>query len=414
MKMNALTHPTFWQCAIARMVIVPAVVATTLSVIGFLIQGSLYADSPSTPVPKTEVHHLDPETQSLIDREVTTAIENKLLPGAVVAIGYQGHVVFHRAYGNRQLLPSVETMTLDTVFDLASLTKPIVTACCVMKLVEEGKLSLDDPVASHLPEFVANGKESVRVKQLLLHTAGLIPDNSMKDYAEGRDIAIQKVMQLTFNYQPNERFRYSDVGFIVLGELVERLTGKSLSEYATESFFGPLEMHETCFRPSPSLQVRTATTEQRAGHWIKGDVHDPRCFAMGGIAGHAGLFSTASDIAIFSQALLNGGELNGQRVLDSETVKTMTDAYQVPGGVRGLGWDKRSAYSTNRGESMTPSAFGHGGFTGTGLWIDPELHLFVVFLSNRVHPDGKGSVNALIGRIGTIAADMAIAAKQAK
>ena len=368
----------------------------------------VFADSPAIPVLAPGSTGLSDDSQNQIDSLINAAIEQEQLPGAVVAIGYRGQLVLLRAYGNRQVVPMVEKMTTDTVFDLASLTKPLVTACCVMKLVEQRKIALDDTVASHLPEFAANGKQAVTIKQLLLHTSGLIPDNPLADYSSDLDDSMLKVMRLQFNYQPDAKFRYSDVGFIVLGELVKQKTGKDLAEFATESLFSPLAMKDTGYRPNESLKRRAAATEQREGRWLKGDVHDPRAFALGGIAGHAGLFSTATDIAILAQTLLNGGEYHGQRILDANSVSTMTGAYQIPGGVRGLGWDKQSAFSSNRGASMSARAFGHGGFTGTGLWIDPELNLFVIFLSNRVHPDGKGAVNPLIGQIGTIAADFAI------
>ncbi len=375
-----------------------------------LAQQIATADSPAMSLVAPESLGLGNDELNRIDDEVNTAIQKQQLPGAVVAIGFQGRLVFLRAYGKRQVFPTNEPMTVDTVFDLASLTKPLATACCVMKLVESGALELSDPVAKHLPEFAAHGKQAVTIKQLLLHTSGLIPDNAMADYSSGPVTAIEKVMQLPLNYQPSEKFRYSDVGFIVLGELVRRKSGKDTAEFAAEHFYSLLGLNDTDFRLSAAQRLRTAPTEQRNGTWMTGEVHDPRAFALGGVAGHAGLFSTATDIAVFAQMLLNGGEYNGQRLLNAKSVATMTAAYQVPGGIRSLGWDKQSAYSSNRGSSMSARAYGHGGFTGTGLWIDPDLQLFVVFLSNRLHPDGNGVVNPLIGRIGTIAADAAITA----
>jgi CubicO group peptidase (beta-lactamase class C family) len=350
---------------------------------------------------------IDNEKFERIDEEVLKAISQRQLPGAVVAIGYGGQLQSLKAYGNRQHEPTIEPMTTDTIFDLASLTKPIVTACCVMKLVDEGKLSLADPVAKHLPEFAAKDKHSITIKQLMLHTSGLIPDNSMNDYAMGREMALQNVMQLPLSYPTDTRFRYSDVGFIVLGHLVERVSGQSLDVFSRDRFFAPLRMRDTAYNPNAAFLQRIAPTGKRNGEWIRGEVHDPRAFAMEGIAGHAGLFSTASDLAVFSQMLLNNGTLNGHSVLTSNAVAQMTNSYQVPEGVRSLGWDKRSPYSSNRGTTMSDKAFGHGGFTGTGIWIDPNLDLYVIFLCNRLHLSERTAVNSLIGRVGTLAADVA-------
>ncbi|WP_345682162.1 serine hydrolase domain-containing protein [Novipirellula caenicola] len=349
---------------------------------------------------------IKPNAFESIDDLVNQAIEQGKLPGAVVTIGHQGDVVFQRAYGHRQLEPTAVAMTVDTVFDLASLTKPIATATSVMTLVEKGRINLNDTVSQHLPEFGNHGKEEITIKQLLLHTSGLTPDNALSDYTESPERAIQNVMKLGLNYTPGSKFRYSDVGFIVLGEIVRRKTGMDLNAYSQQAIFAPLGMKETSYKPATPLQQRAATTQQRDGHWMQGEVHDPRAYALGGVAGHAGLFSTAADLSIYAAAMCNRGSLDNTTIISEKTFAEMTASYSVPGdAVRGLGWDKQSGYSSNRGKTMTDTAFGHGGFTGTAMWIDPELELFVIFLSNRVHPDGRGSVNALAGQIGTIAAD---------
>ncbi|EMI17979.1 beta-lactamase [Rhodopirellula maiorica SM1] len=275
-----------------------------------------------------------------------------------------------------------------------------------MTLVEKGVINVDDTVSQHLPEFGNHGKEPITIKQLLLHTSGLTPDNAISDYQESPTAAIDNVMNLGLNYTPGSKFRYSDVGFIVLGEIVRRKTGMDLDAYSQQTIFQPLGMNETGYKPTASLQQRAATTEQRGGHWMQGEVHDPRAYALGGVAGHAGLFSTASDLSGYATAMCNRGTLDDTMIVSAATFDAMTASYSVPGdALRGLGWDKQSGYSSNRGKTMTDAAFGHGGFTGTAMWIDPELKLYVIFLSNRVHPNGKGSVNALAGRIGTIAAD---------
>ena len=342
---------------------------------------------------------------AVIDDIVQEGLRDKKLPGAVVLIGYRGRIVYRRAFGQRQLEPTAEPMTLDTVFDLASLTKPIATATSVMQLVETGKIGLDDPVAKHLPAFGNRGKEAITIRHLLTHQGGLIADNSMKDYADGREKAVERLMTLESLAAPGERMIYSDVGFMVLGELVATVSGQPLDEYTSTHIFQPLGMRETMYSPTSIPADRFAPTEQRDGHWMRGEVHDPRAFALGRVAGHAGLFSTADDLARYAQAMLNGGQLGEVRILQPETVARMTSPQPIPGGgLRGLGWDKRSGYSINRGDLLSPSACGHGGFTGTALWFDPEQKLFVIFLSNRVHPKGDGNVNPLIGRISTVAA----------
>lgn len=346
---------------------------------------------------------MNAERLAVIDDVVAEGLDRNKMPGCVVLVGHKGRIVFHKAYGYRQLVPEKQPMELDTVFDMASLTKPVATATSVMLLVEAGKIDLQAPVAKYIPEFGANGKQDITVKQLLTHSGGLIPDNSIKDYADGSEVAFEKIHALKPYIEPGTRFVYTDVGFIVLAELVERLSGKNVHEFSQQKIFGPLKMTETGYLPSDDLKPRAAVTQERDGQPMRGDVHDPRAFALGGIAGHAGLFSTARDLSRYAQMLINGGSLDGVTVMKPETVKQMTDPVEVSSGLRTLGWDMRSPYSSNRGDFFTKAAFGHGGFTGTAMWIDPPQELFVIFLSNRVHPDGKGSVNALAGRIGTIA-----------
>lgn len=346
-----------------------------------------------------------------IDALVQEGLEQKKMPGCVVLVGRRDKIVLLNAYGNRRLEPAPEPMTTDTVFDVASLTKPIATATSVMILIEQGKLKLDEPVATYLPQFAASGKEKVTVRQLLIHTSGLIPDNRLTDYDDGAEKALERVFALTLQTPPGERFSYSDMGFVVLGELVKKISGKNVHQFSQERIFQPLGMKETGFLPGEELRRRAAATEKRDGEWMQGEVHDPRAFQLGGIAGHAGLFSTAEDLAIYASMMLSCGQRGGQRIISPETWKLMTAANKVPGrrnkgeeyeGLRGLGWDMQTGYSINRGDSFSSAAFGHGGFTGTAIWIDPEKEVFLIFLSNRLHPSGKGLVNPLIGRIGTV------------
>ncbi len=361
-------------------------------------------NSASLPKCAPEKLGMDSSRLRVIDEIVAEGLSRKKMPGAVVLVGYRGHIVYHKAFGFLQTKPQKVPMQPDTVFDLASLTKPVATASSIMRLVERKLVDLDAPVARYIPEFAANGKGKISVRQLLIHTSGLIPDNSINDYKNGPAEAFRRIHELKTVYEPGTDFRYSDVGFLLLGEIVERISGKNIHEYSREKLFEPLGMRETGFLPGEALKKRAAVTQQRNNRWMKGEVHDPRAYALGGIAGHAGLFSTANDLALFAQMLINKGCLNGRRVLSPETVRLMTSPVEVPGGFRTPGWDFRSAYSSNRGDLFSRSAFGHGGFTGTTFWIDPEQKLFVIFLSNRVHPDGKGSVNPLSGRISTVAA----------
>ncbi|MFN0020579.1 MAG: serine hydrolase domain-containing protein [Pirellulaceae bacterium] len=358
---------------------------------------------------------LNAEKLQQIDAIVQEGLDQKKMPGCVVLVGRRDKIVMLKAYGSKRLEPAVEPMTTDTVFDLASLTKPIATATSVMILVDQQKLKIDEPVATYLPEFATNGKEKVTVRQLLIHVSGLIPDNSIKDYDDGPEKAIERVFALKLQTPPGERFAYSDMNFVVLGELIKKLSGKSVHEFSSEHIFQPLGMNETMFLPGEELKLRAAPTEKRGGKWMLGEVHDPRAFKLGGVAGHAGLFSTAEDLAIYASMMLGRGERDGKRILSEDAWKQMTAPNKVPArrnngtpyeGLRGLGWDIQTGYSINRGESFSPAAFGHGGFTGTAIWIDPDKDLFLIFLSNRVHPDGKGLVNPLIGKIGTVVGNL--------
>ncbi len=339
-----------------------------------------------------------------IEREIKLALDDGQFAGCVVAIGRRGKLVLLEAYGDRQVKPTRLPMQTDTVFDMASLTKPVATATSVMRLLEQGKLRLGDLAKDHLPDLSGEGTEAITIEHLLTHQAGYVPDNSIRDYEDGIHRSWERLLALPVEAPPGTRFKYSDVGFEMLGLIVERIDGRSLNRFASEEIFTPLGMKDTGYLPDESRRARAAATEQREGQWMVGEVHDPRAWRLGGVAGHAGLFSTAQDMAIYASALLGGGKGHGVRILGPPTVKEMTRARDVAGHFRTAGWDARSAYSSNRSELFSSHAFGHGGFTGTAMWIDPGLDLFVIFLSNRLHPDGKGSVNSLAARIGTIAA----------
>ncbi len=356
------------------------------------------------PIRSPEAVGFDSRHLDRIDQLVADEIEKGNLPGCVVMIGRQGAIGFAKAYGHRQLEPTEEKMTLDTVFDMASLTKPVATATSIMLLVERGKVRLRDPVATYIPEFAQQGKDGITVEHLLTHQGGLIPDNPLGDYRHGTEEAWKRIWALKLRADVGTKFIYTDVGFLVLGEIVRRTTGQDVAEFAAKNIYQPAGMEETGYLPRAELRQRAAPTEQRDGQWLRGEVHDPRAALLEGVAGHAGLFSTANDLAIYANMMLARGKVGDVRILSPATIAEMCRPRDVAGNLRALGWDSRSKYSSNRGETFSPRAFGHGGFTGTAMWIDPELDLFVIFLSNRLHPDGKGSVNRLAGQIGAVAA----------
>ena len=366
---------------------------------------------------------LSAERLARMDQVIQASIEKKELPGAVVLVARHGRVAWRKAYGSRAVEPRREAMTLDTIFDLASLTKIVATATSIMILVEQGKVRLSDPVVEFIPEMKGGGRDAITLEQLLTHTAGFAPDFDLRERWTGYDEAIKRLDREPLRHPPGARFLYSDINFVALGEVVHRASGQTLDEFARKNIFVPLGMRDTGFNPAAGLMPRIAPTERRRGQmnylgdsgenagvqgeqWLRGQVHDPTSFRMSGVAGHAGLFSTADDLAVFCQMILNGGTYNGVRILSPMGVATMTRPRAVAenGSARGLGWDMATSYSTNKGDLFPLGSFGHTGFTGTSMWIDPASDSFVIFLSNRVHPDGKGDVGPLRGRVASIVA----------
>jgi uncharacterized protein YbbC (DUF1343 family)/CubicO group peptidase (beta-lactamase class C family) len=362
-----------------------------------------------------------------MNQVIKEAIAKHQLPGAVVLVARKGRVVWRKAYGARAVEPTPEGMTTDTIFDMASLTKVVATATSIMILVERGKVRLNDTLSQYIPEIKGEGRERITIEQLLTHRAGYAPDFDLKERWAGYDEAIKRLIKEPLRNPPGTRFVYSDIGYIALGEVVHRASGLMLDEFARRNIFEPLAMHDTGFRPSAKLKNRIAPTEKRRGQmnylgdtganagpegdqWLRGEVHDPTSFRMGGVAGHAGLFSTADDLAVYCQMILNGGQYRGTRVLSPLSVAEMTRPRLVSdqGWTRGIGWDINTSYSSNRGDLFPLGSFGHTGFTGTSIWIDPASQMFVVFLSNRVHPDGKGDVGPLRGRVASIVAGAVI------
>jgi uncharacterized protein YbbC (DUF1343 family)/CubicO group peptidase (beta-lactamase class C family) len=365
------------------------------------------------PEARPETLGFDASRLARVEDAVARAVGEKKIPGAVVLVGRRGKVALAKAFGKRSVEPMDEAMTRDTVFDMASLTKPIATATSVMVLLERGKIRLNDKIVTYLPELKGNGKDAITIEQLLRHRSGLIPDNSIADYADGPEAAWEKIAALSPRETPGEVFLYSDVGYLILGRLVEKVSGQSLDEFARAAIFDPLGMVETGFRPisglpdEPTPVARIAPTEREGTRMLRGVVHDPRSRALGGVAGHAGLFGTADDLAVYAQMLLDGGKGgDGKRVLSPLTIRAMVDPGSTPEGQRrGLGWDVETSYSGPRGSLFGPSSFGHTGFTGTSLWVDPETETFVILLTSRLHPDGKAAgPTALRAEVATLVA----------
>lgn len=377
----------------------------------------LVSGQKQTGIAGVSVQHLN-----AIDIEVEKDITANRLPGAVVLVGRNGRIVWRKAYGSRAVEPAREVMTPDTIFDVASLTKIVATATSIMILIERGKVRLNDPVATYIPELKGEGTEQVTILSLLTHRAGYAPDFDLKQRWTGYDEAVRRLIAEPLRNPAGARFVYSDIGFIALGEVVRRASGLPLDQFARQNIFVPLEMKDTMFRPPASINFRIAPTEKRRGqlaylgdapqtetdldHWLRGEVHDPTAYRMAGVAGHAGLFSTADDLAKYAQMILNGGTFGGRRILSPLSVASMTAPRLVNenGLTRGLGWDINSSFSSNRGDIFPLGSFGHTGFTGTSIWVDPATRMFVIFLSNRVHPNGKGDVGSLRGRVSSIAA----------
>lgn len=344
-----------------------------------------------------------------LERGIEDAIRAGECPGAVIVVGHQGKVVYRRGFGKRKLVPESRPMTEATIFDIASLTKVVATAPAILQLVEQGKIRLQDPVSKYWPEFKSRGKDAITVGQLLTHYSGLRPDLDLKPVWSGYNTAMKMILAEKPAAEPGTRFIYSDINFEILGELVQRISGKALDEYCAANIFEPLGMGDTRFRPPAAFRERIAPTEYSSAArkgLLWGEVHDPTARFMGGVAGHAGVFSTADDLTIFVQMLLDGGTYNGVRILGPLTVEKMTTP-QNPAGkqvLRGLGWDIDSPYSSARGELFPVGSYGHTGYTGTSIWVEPASKTFVILLTSRLHPDGKGNVVALRGRVASIVA----------
>jgi uncharacterized protein YbbC (DUF1343 family)/CubicO group peptidase (beta-lactamase class C family) len=343
-----------------------------------------------------------PNRLAVLDSIIQNAIHQGQMPGAVLLVWHNGQVMYHKAFGNRSLEPRREMMTLDTIFDLASLTKVVATTTAIMQLVERGQVRLNDPVAKYIPEFAQNGKEDITVRNLLTHYSGLRGDLDLAQAWQGRETAFSMAFAETPVVPPGSRFLYSDINFIVLGALIERVSGVPEDEYCQKNIFTPLRMPHTHFLPPAAWKSSIAPTEyDEQDKMLRGVVHDPTARRMGGVSGHAGLFSTAGDLSIFAQALLVGS-----KVLGPLAVEKMTTPQQPPteDNLRGFGWDIDSPLSSNRGELLPVGSFGHTGWTGTSIWIDPTTRTYIILLTNSVHPRGKGNVIGLRAKVATAVA----------
>ncbi|MDP9266783.1 MAG: DUF1343 domain-containing protein [Acidobacteriota bacterium] len=341
------------------------------------------------------------ERLAVVDRVLEDAVRASQIPGAVVLIGHDGEIIYRKSFGRRSFGGNAPEMTTDTIFDMASLTKPLATAPSVMRMLELGQIRLNDPISRYLPECAANGKDDITIRQLLTHFSGLAPDLDLRPQWSGYDTAIRLACAETPTDPPGARFVYSDINYILLGELVARVARMPLPQYADAHFYQPLGMKHTRFLPPAEWRARIAPTESD-GVILRGVVNDPTARRMGGVAGHAGLFSTADDLARFAQAMLD----KDKKLLSAAIIEKMTTPQQPANAtvLRGLGWDIDSPYSSNRGELLPIGSYGHTGWAGTSLWIDPYSRTYIIVLTNRIDPKMGNFVPSLRTRVATAVA----------
>lgn len=342
---------------------------------------------------------------AVLDAVLEEAVADGTIPGGVLLVGQGDEILHHRAYGNRSLTPQKTPAHLDTIYDCASLTKVVVTAPAVMMLVEQGKVRLDDRVSKYLPLF-RKGESRITVRQLLTHYSGLRPDVDLEPEWSGYETGIAKAYREVPIAKPDEKFIYSDINFILLAELVREVSGERIDEFARKRIFGPLGMTEARFNPPSSLASRIAPTERLPdGTLLHGFVHDPTTRFMGGVAGHAGMFATAADLSRYVRMLLRRGELDGERILSPLGVAAMIRPQSPEGkAARGIGWDIDSPYASPRGDLYDKRSFGHTGYTGTSIWVDPPTDSYVILMTNRVHPTTRTSVVSLRSRVASAVA----------
>lgn len=341
---------------------------------------------------------------STIEFLMEKAISDGLIIGGVVVIGNHTGTLYSISKG--RISPAVDSAPISehTLFDIASLTKVFATAPALMKLLDEGRISLMDPLTRWFPEFEGSDHEDITILNLLTHTSGL--DDIAIPQEEPLKTAIQKVAGQKILKLPGNRFRYADINFILLGELVHRVTAIPLDRFCQDEFYAPLKMTDTMFNPPQNPAAVIATTRGDGNELLSGVVQDENSRHLGGVAGHAGLFSSAFDLTRFVRMYLNGGKLDNTRIFSERVVKQMTAPYFYSNGnvVRGLGWDMESPYSAPKGRSFSEMSFGHTGYSGSSVWIDPQSDLFVILLTSRLDHRGTRQFNRLRSNISTLAA----------
>lgn len=375
--------------------------------IGLGILAGCYEKAPTeVPVSPKQAQSAQIPTPDLsqIDTLVEGEIAQGHFPGAVVLVGQGDRTLYYKAFGNSVSQPFQEPMQQDTIFDIASLSKPVGTAPSILILAEQGKIHLDDEVAKYLPAFACNGKEKVQIKHLLSHTSGLpaYTDAAAISRECGPvcpDKVLDTICSLKVLNEPGTTFRYSCLGYITLGRIVEIVSGQPLDAFARDNIFEPLNMADTCYNPPVSQRERIAATSLQGNILLRGSVHDPLAALMGGVSGNAGIFSTAQDLAAFCRMLLNDGQANGRRILGSESVALLTTEQALG---RAYGFDVSSSYAGMKGDYPNPKAFCHSGYTGTSIVCDPDAKVYIIILTNRVHPDDKGSVGTLRKEIANV------------
>lgn len=402
-RLSFSPFPLSLSAIAGRLLCARTLVSTT---VGSLLALAFLAGCRTTPTPQPEPSVFYPEKLAAMDTAIAEAIAEKKCPGGVLWVQHRDQA-YHKGYGQRAVVPAREAMTEDTIFDAASLTKVIACTPAIMLLLERGQVNLEAAASTYIPEFRGEGKEVITVRQLMVHTSGLRGDIETTTDWRGQATAIQKACQEKLLSPPGAAFRYSDINFFLLGEIVQRVSKVPLEKFVAAEIYQPLRMRDTGFLPPAEKLSRIAPTEVVDGKPYRGIVHDPTARKMGGVAGHAGLFTTAADLARFARMMLNEGALEGIRIFRPETVRLMISV-QTPDSLavrRGLGWDIDSSYSGPRGEVFPLGSYGHTGWTGTSLWIDPFSRSFVIFLSNRNHPDESGNVIGLRRQLGTLAAE---------
>ena len=364
------------------------------------------ATAGTLPAGKAAELGVSPERLARLDDVIQASLEAEEIPGAVLLVARRGRTIYRKAFGLRSQKPTVEAMTVDSIFDVASLTKVMATSTSIMILVEEGKIALNEPVSDFIPRFARRGKEKVTLLHLLTHHSGLRPDLDLVPKWTGHDRAIDLACRERLVSDPGEKFVYSDINYLLLGEVVQRVSGMGLDQFAASRIFKPLGMTDTGFLPTPDAKYRLVPTILRDGEMLRGQVHDPTASRMGGVAGNAGVFSTVDDTAVWAQMLLNGGDYGGVRVLSPLGALKMSTPQEDRSSPdwRGAGFDIETRFSTVRGDLFPTGSYGHTGYTGTSVWMDPYTETIVILFTSRLHPDGKGDVVSLRSKVASVVA----------